>query len=183
MRIRKHALALVAAAFLGSGAVQAGALEDGVQAFDQGNYARSMTLLESPAQAGDPRAQDYLGRLYEDGLGAIDKDAETAVDWYTRSAEQGDALAQYNLAVMYYEGRGVAQDMEASFAWFKRSAEQGDSDAQMQLGTMYKHGIGVEADAEKSFKWYRKSALQGNYAAIDRMPDTCGVKNIEARIH
>ena len=30
--------------------------------------------------------------------------------WYRKAAEQGDAVAQYNLGVLYHEGHGVAQD-------------------------------------------------------------------------
>ncbi len=180
IRIRRAALAAVLATAIGP--ASAGALEEGVAAFDQGGYERAADLLAAPADNGDAEALYYLGRIREDGLDG-DKDPAAAVDLYTRAAEQDHALAAYNLAVMHYDGRGTERDMEAAFAWFERSAKLGDADAQMQLGTMYKYGIGVEADADKSFRWYRKSALQGNYAAIERMPNTCGVKNIEARIH
>ena len=33
------------------------------------------------------------------------KDYKQAVKWYTKAAEQGYADAQYNLGIMYYNGR------------------------------------------------------------------------------
>jgi len=37
---------------------------------------------------------------------------------YEKAAKQGDTLAQYNLAMIYKEGRGeVKKDMEKAFKW------------------------------------------------------------------
>jgi len=44
--------------------------------------------------------------MYDNGLVVPDND-KTAVKWYTLSAEQGDAWAQFNLGVMYDYGHGV----------------------------------------------------------------------------
>ncbi len=60
------------------------------------------------------------------------------------SAEQGDARAQYNLGLMYVNGRGVPQDYEKAIDWFTKSAEQGFAGAQNNLGVMY------DIDAAKS---------------------------------
>ncbi len=54
-----------------------------------------------------------------------------------KAAEQGDAMAQFNLGVMYNTGRGVAQDYKQAVAWFRKAAEQGDAMAQFNLGLMY----------------------------------------------
>ena len=53
------------------------------------------------------------------------------------SAEQGDAVAQYSLGVVYYSGDSVPQDYEKAFEWFTKSAEQDDARAQNDLGAMY----------------------------------------------
>ena len=37
-------------------------------------------------------------------------DYAEAVKWYRKAAEQGLALAQFNLGVMYEKGKGVLQD-------------------------------------------------------------------------
>ena len=41
------------------------------------------------------------------------------------AAEKGDAQAQYNIGLMYYQGKGVAQDHKQAAAWWRRAADQG----------------------------------------------------------
>ncbi len=48
----------------------------------------------------------------------------------TRScAEQGDALAQFILGLMYTNGDGVPEDLVYAYMWFNLSAAQGDETA------------------------------------------------------
>jgi hypothetical protein len=58
-----------------------------------------------------------------------DVSAASPIDEIIKKAEQGDADAQYKLAVMYYKGEGVLQNYIYSYAWFKLAAIQGDEDA------------------------------------------------------
>ena len=66
--------------------------------------------------------------MYCKGYG-VAQDLEQVVKWYRLAAEQGDAIAQYNLAVSYLKGQGVAQDCEKAHMWFSRSADGGDKQA------------------------------------------------------
>ena len=54
-----------------------------------------------------------------------------------KSAEQGDAEAQYRLGWMYYKGEGVAQSFETARKWHEQAATQGNAEAQYNLGLMY----------------------------------------------
>ena len=55
--------------------------------------------------------------------------------WYRRAgADQGDRVAQYNLAVMLAKGDGVEQSNEEAFAWCRKAAEQPLPEAEMMLG-------------------------------------------------
>jgi TPR repeat protein len=78
-----------------------------------------------------------------------------------RHAEQGEAIAQLSLGLMYLEGRGFPQDNRVALLWFKRSAEQGLSNAQFFCGQMYMMGKGVEVDYAAAFRWYELAANQG----------------------
>jgi TPR repeat protein len=40
----------------------------------------------------------------------MDKDDRVAVEWYRKTAEQGNADAQNHLGMMYAEGRGVVKN-------------------------------------------------------------------------
>ena len=76
-------------------------------------------------------------------------------------AEQGDAEAQCNLGIMYYNGEGVPQDYKDAVKWCRKAAEQGLAEAQSNLGTMYANGEGVPQDYKEAVKWFRKAAEQG----------------------
>jgi len=77
-------------------------------------------------------------------------------------AEAGEAIAQYNLGVMYANGEGVPEDDAEAVRWYRLSAEQGDANAQNNLGIMYRDGDGVPEDDAEAVRWYRLAAEQGN---------------------
>ena len=53
--------------------------------------------------------------------------AERAVSLYKAAAAQGSALAQYNLGVLYEEGRGVPSDPAQAALWYKRAVANHDA--------------------------------------------------------
>ncbi len=93
------------------------------------------------------------------------KNYSKASEWYFKSAQQGDALAQCNLAFMYFNGYGVAKDYQKAMQWYTKAAEQGSAEAQNDLGIMYEYGYGVAKDRQKAVEWYSKAVEQGHYGA------------------
>ena len=55
-----------------------------------------------------------------------------------RSAEQGNAEAQYRLGLMYDMGEDIDQDYGKAFEWYEKSANQGLASSQSKLGSMYR---------------------------------------------
>ncbi len=103
---------------------------------------------------------------YWDGLAAYEKgDYKTARAEWQPLAEKGDALAQNNLAGIYYNGWGVPQDYKTALKWWRLSAEQGNTDAQNSLGNMYRDGRGVLQSYKEAAKLYRLPAEQGHARA------------------
>jgi len=51
-------------------------------------------------------------------------------------AERGDPIAQYNLGIMFLQGKGVTKDNAAAVKWLKKAADQGNSDAQSSLAIL-----------------------------------------------
>lgn len=77
-------------------------------------------------------------------------------------ANHGDLNSQLELAIMYFEGKGVIEKSdELAFKWFLKAAEQGNAKAQAMCGYMYKNGIGVEQSDSNYFFWSAKAAEQG----------------------
>ena len=61
--------------------------------------------------------------------------AQTIDELKTRAAN-GDADAQNNLGLRYYNGEGVTKDYAEAARWWRKAAEQGYSKAKMQLNNM-----------------------------------------------
>ena len=72
---------------------------------------------------------------------AQDYDAGLLKEWKPL-ADQGHAGAQYNLGLMYANGRGVVEDDAEAVRWYRLAADQGHADAQYNLGWMYANGRG-----------------------------------------
>lgn len=82
-----------------------------------------------------------------------------------KTAERGDAIAQYVLGTLYYAGDGVKQDYVEAVSWSRKAAEQGDASAQRSLGDCYYTGHGVKQNYVEAVSWYRKAAEQGDAGA------------------
>ena len=86
---------------------------------------------------------------------------EQAFRLFQPIARQGNAQAQYNLGVMYEQGKGMAQNNKQALAWYQKAANQGHIKAQNNLGVMYSQGKGVVPNNQQAFVWYQKAANQG----------------------
>ena len=80
-------------------------------------------------------------------------------------ADSGDAMAQYNLGMLYAEGKGVPQDYTKVRQWWEKAAAQGDARAQYGLGDLYAEGERVPQDYAKAREWWEKAAAQSNAMA------------------
>lgn len=97
------------------------AYEQGLAAYRAGRYGEALVGLRPHAKKGDTLAQLTLGNMYKNGLG-VDKDVAQAARWYHKAAIQGDADAQFSLAVIYLSGG--ANKIEA-MNWLEKAAAQG----------------------------------------------------------
>lgn len=103
---------------------------------------------------------------FDEGMAAYDKkDYATVLKEWTPVALHGDAVAQYNLGIMYQNGQGVQQNNEEAVKWYRLAADQGYANAQNNLGGMYQNGHGVPQDYKEAMKWHRLAADQGNAVA------------------
>jgi clan AA aspartic protease (TIGR02281 family) len=132
------------------------ALQRGQAAYDRQDYATALYELRPLAQQGSPRAQNYLGFMYEKGLG-VAKDYTEAVRWYRQAATQGNPAAQCNLGDMYRDGRGVAKDKGVAVRLYRQAAQQGNVQAHYNLGAMYSGGEGVTRDLVEGERWFAKA--------------------------
>ena len=133
--------------------------------------------IRALAEQGNAEAQFALGRMYAEGLGVAQDEAD-ALAWYGRAAEQGHTDAQRevgpdylgaiygiappNAAITVVQAAPTPQDV----AGVRARAERGDATAQYRLGKMYEVGRGVSGNLAEAVDWYRRAAEQGHVQAL-----------------
>lgn len=88
------------------------------------------------------------------------------VEWQQNAGAQGDAAAQFTLAVMFEMGDGVPRNPAKAALLLQKSAEQGYAPAQAALASLYEMGDRVPKSASKAVELYRKAADQGYAKAM-----------------
>lgn len=118
------------------------------------------------AETGDRYAQFLMGALHEDGAYGMQKSYREAARWYRRAAKQRYAKAQYNLALLYEDGKGVSQDYRTASNWYQQAVQGGSAEAKNNLGVLYVLGKGVPRDARKAESLFTQAAQSGNPDAV-----------------
>jgi len=82
-------------------------------------YGRGVEGVPHDPEQEDNLAQSRIAEGNKERFPMFGRnDHNKLVDWYEKVAEQGDCRAQYTLAEMYREGKGVPQDYVIAYAWF-----------------------------------------------------------------
>jgi TPR repeat protein len=97
--------------------------EDARAAYQRGDYAMAMTLLQPMADKGERAAQFNVGLMYNLGQG-VQQSYPDALKWFIKSADQGYPNAAYGLATMYARGEGVPQNYVLAHMWYNLAASQ-----------------------------------------------------------
>ncbi len=138
--------------------------EQGLEAYERGDYATALEQWRPLAEAGHARAQHRLAGLYEQGKG-VARDYRIAIGWLRKAAKQGLADAQLDLYRFYDQGLGTPQHRERALYWLRRAAEQGVISAQYNLALAYQNGDGIKRSRKRAAYWYERAANQGDVDA------------------
>jgi TPR repeat protein len=106
---------------LGSAGAVAGPWEDGMAAYNRGDYVPAIQVFRAMAAQGNAKAQSLLGVMYRRGQGVAPNSARAFV-WFSRAAARGDAEARTGLREVSQamtpeqlsQAREMAQACEAS---------------------------------------------------------------------
>jgi TPR repeat protein len=88
--------AMVAAPFMGILTAAAGPWEDGMAAYNRGDYMPAIRLFRPLAERGNAKAQNVLGVMFRKGEG-VPKNPARAHMWFSFAAARGDAKAKAEL--------------------------------------------------------------------------------------
>ena len=84
---------IVAAFLLGAPSALAGPWEDGMAAYNRGDYLPAIHLFRPLARQGNPKAQSVIGVMYRKGEG-VPRSSSRAFMWFSLAAKRGDAQAK-----------------------------------------------------------------------------------------
>ena len=108
---------------------------------------------------------------------ACRRTTQQAVAWYRKAADQGYAIAQTNLGVMYDNGQGVAQDYAAGRRVVPQGRRPGVRRAQANLGVDVRQrprrGAGLRAG--------RRMVPQGRRPGVRSAQDNLGMMYARAK--
>ena len=125
---------------------------------------------------------------FESGWQAFHRgDFAQAITAWQPLAAAGEARAQYNLGVLYDEGRGVAVDRGRAEAWWRRAAGLGHRAAQHNLALLYLSGDSGHDDRPQATVWLEAAAAGGfapsQYVLGGMYADGRGVPRDDSRAH
>jgi TPR repeat protein len=136
-----------------------GVERDDLRAFDYFSRIANQHAEDSP---GAPQANIVanafvaLGRYYAAGIAnsRIKRDPERAREMFSYAASYfGSAEAQYSLARMYLDGKGIQRDVKYGVRWLGLAAHKGQHEAQALLGQMLFNGDHLQRQAARGLMW------------------------------
>src|SRR5882724_5585741 len=104
-------------------------LDDGLAAYDDGDYLAAYRELRPLADIGDPAAQHMLARMFFAGQG-MPRDAAAALARERKAADLGEAAAQLDLVFKQKTAYDMPADMEQAAKWYGLAAQHGAPVAQ-----------------------------------------------------
>ncbi len=125
----------------------------------------SIPWLRKAAEQGDEKGNYYLGVCYEYGAG-VPKDEEKSLTYYYTAANDGNPLAQCEVAQAYLVGKnGLNVNYAEAIKYVNAAIEQEEPRAYKIMGDIYNYGLGKDEDKEKAAEWYKRAADSGDINA------------------
>ena len=107
---------------------QDAAFQEGLSAYNAGEFERAAKLWAPLAEAGNANAQSGLGFLYYSGFG-VRRDFDLARDLFLKAAAKGVVQSQMFLSLMYFRGDGVRRDYKLAYMWSDNAVAAGYDEA------------------------------------------------------
>ncbi|MDX9783031.1 MAG: tetratricopeptide repeat protein [Bacteroidales bacterium] len=126
------------------------------------NFIEKLTtdtaFCRKSAEQGLPVAQIIMGDRYESV-----NDYEKAMEWYSQAAMQGDGLAYYNIAMLYFHGKGVERSYETAGGLMLEAINKGYENSTLHRHLAYSYfNEGKEQHRAQAVKWFRTAAGEGD---------------------
>lgn len=136
-------------------------VSQGLKALNDGAYEEAYRILTEEARKNNSMAQFFLGVMYDKGQ-FVDKSDDSALMWYRKAADQGDANAQYMAASKIYQVERYANLKSLAIDYLHAAAVKGNQDAVMKIALILRDGDGIERDVVGAAKLFKVLTEKGN---------------------
>lgn len=123
----------------------------------QPDYALAKKWYSS-SKLSYPKSSIALGFV----LDTVEDNYVEAMKNYQIAADKGQPIAQYNLGLIYENGKGIPVDYAKAKVWYTKAADQGHARAMNQLAGIYFNGSAGPANEQHAVKLYEKAVALGD---------------------
>lgn len=92
-------------------------------------------------------------------------DDEDSTKAFLRKATDGSPTDQFQVGVMYEQGKDVPRNDTMALRWYKKAAEKGLAESQYKVALMYRFGKGTPKSSYQAARWFQAAAEQGHAKA------------------
>ena len=104
---------------------------------------------------------------FDDAVAAKQRgDFSGGLSQFRQLASEGDAAAQFELSLLYLNGKGVTQNSKESMYWLKQAAVRGYLPGQSNLGVAFNRGRYLPQDGVKAYIWSSMAAGSGDSVSM-----------------
>lgn len=90
------------------------------------DYMLAAIYFQKGIDQGAPGCYACKGYVYYHGGNNLPKDLKTAVEYFQKSADMGEAIGQQWMGFLYQRGEGVPKNTTTAIEWYMKAADQGD---------------------------------------------------------
>lgn len=117
------------------------------------DHTKALEWLEKASEQGHSKATTMAGYMNIRYWGANRKNVEKAIELFSKTAADGDAVAQTHLGEIFFK-QGKVDEAEKMF---RAAAENGDPQSLLYLGLFYNMGLVVPKNHDLAAAYFRKS--------------------------
>ncbi|MDD6069718.1 MAG: SEL1-like repeat protein [Clostridiales bacterium] len=141
-------------------------MEDAERLYLEGKVQEAFLTFKEQVENGNARAMYYLGKIYCNGYGGVQKDEELAKQWYKKGYEKGDVLARINYAFQLDDENEKKQIIKNSIEELK-VVSQNNIVAKYELADLFESSKYVEENYDTYISLNKECANAGFWLSMN----------------
>jgi tetratricopeptide (TPR) repeat protein len=123
--------------------------------WENGKRHKAIEYYERAALYGYAMAYEFLGTIYEQGLGGFTPDIDKAIKYYKEGADDDIGDCAFLLGICYRDGqKGLDVNYAEAYKWIRKAALLETCNAGNALGQCFENGWGCKTNLRKALYWY-----------------------------